>query len=163
MFYFFIFFIFSVSILFVCLLFACFWVFFPNIMLRLLTGCFILVGSAMFGATFNLVTRVGLQSFLEHRRKIFVMFVAKDGVNSSSKNTKVFEQKLKLYILDHTIWFKFHHHVVQIRSNNVRKEFRKSVSAFCNSSKEDMADLLQKLTFRSSILCYHYLRCHWNS
>ena len=28
--------------------------------LRLLTGCFILVGSGMFGATFNLVSRVGL-------------------------------------------------------------------------------------------------------
>ena len=28
--------------------------------LRLLTGCFILVGFAMFGANFNLVTRVGL-------------------------------------------------------------------------------------------------------
>ena len=28
--------------------------------LRLLTECFILVGSVMFGATFNLVTRVGL-------------------------------------------------------------------------------------------------------
>ena len=27
--------------------------------LRLLTKCFILVGSAMFGATFNLVTHVG--------------------------------------------------------------------------------------------------------
>ena len=29
--------------------------------LRLLIGYFILVGSAMFGAMFNLVTRVGLQ------------------------------------------------------------------------------------------------------
>ena len=28
--------------------------------LRILSECFILVGSAMFGATFNLVTRVGL-------------------------------------------------------------------------------------------------------
>ena len=28
--------------------------------LRLLIGCFLLVGSAMFGATFNLLTRVGL-------------------------------------------------------------------------------------------------------
>ena len=32
--------------------------------LRLLTGCFILVGSLMFGVTFNLVTRVGLLYFL---------------------------------------------------------------------------------------------------
>ena len=29
--------------------------------LRLLIGCFMLVGSAMFGGFFNLVTRVGLQ------------------------------------------------------------------------------------------------------
>ena len=32
----------------------------PTTHLRLLIWCFILVGSAMFGATFNLVTRVGL-------------------------------------------------------------------------------------------------------
>ena len=31
-----------------------------NAVLRLLTECFILVGCAMFDATFNLVTRVGL-------------------------------------------------------------------------------------------------------
>ena len=33
---------------------------FIDCFLRLLTECFILVGSAMFGTTFNLVTRVGL-------------------------------------------------------------------------------------------------------
>ena len=33
---------------------------FQHILLRLLNECFIVVGSAMFGATFNLVTRVGL-------------------------------------------------------------------------------------------------------
>ena len=31
--------------------------------LRLLSECLILIGSAMFGATFNLVTRVGLPYF----------------------------------------------------------------------------------------------------
>ena len=36
------------------------------ISLRLLTKTVILIGSAMFGATFNLVTRVELMQFLEH-------------------------------------------------------------------------------------------------
>ena len=36
---------------------------------RLLTECLILVGSAMVGATFNLLTRVGLPYFLEHRKE----------------------------------------------------------------------------------------------
>ena len=35
------------------------------IVLRLLIGCFILVGFAMFDATFNLVARAGLPQFLE--------------------------------------------------------------------------------------------------
>ena len=33
---------------------------------ELLTKTLILIGSAMFGATFNLVTRVELMQFLEH-------------------------------------------------------------------------------------------------
>ena len=33
--------------------------------LRVLSECLILIGSAMFDATFNLVTRVGLPSYLE--------------------------------------------------------------------------------------------------
>ena len=44
-----------------CYLLAC---------LRLPTKCFILVGSAMFGATFNLVTCVELPKFLEHRKPV---------------------------------------------------------------------------------------------
>ena len=39
---------------------------YQSFLLRLLNGYFVLVGSAMFGATFNLVTRVGLPYFLEH-------------------------------------------------------------------------------------------------
>ena len=34
------------------------------------TECFILVGSAMFGATFNLVTRVGLPYLLKYRKMV---------------------------------------------------------------------------------------------
>ena len=34
--------------------------------LRLLAECFMLVGSVMFGASVNLVTRVGLSKFLEY-------------------------------------------------------------------------------------------------
>ena len=64
--------------------------------LRLLTECFVLVGYAMFGATFNLVTRVGL--FLENRKngclKINSLLtnncfiyrnILKNGVNTLSK------------------------------------------------------------------------------
>ena len=43
--------------------------------LRLLTECFILVGSAVFGATFNLVTRVGLPFVLEHRKIVVLELI----------------------------------------------------------------------------------------
>ena len=38
------------------------------IQLRQLTECLILIGSAMFDANFNLLTRVGLPQFLKHRK-----------------------------------------------------------------------------------------------
>ena len=56
-------------------------------LLRLLTECFILVGSDMFGATFNLVTRAGLQ-------KIFVKF-EQNRIIRNIQNFKLFSRNGK--------------------------------------------------------------------
>ena len=47
----------------------------PIIVLMILTECFILVRSAMFGATFNLVACVGLPKFLEQRKMVFWIWI----------------------------------------------------------------------------------------
>ena len=97
-------------------------------------ACFMLVRSAMFGGTLNLVSHVWLLLFLE-RPKIIVCLkinnlplntsfsdknIFQNGVNvfveNGFKKTRFFVKKLKiLYISDITVWFQFRQPVVQVR------------------------------------------------
>ena len=100
-----------------------------NTFLRLLTECFNLVGSAIFGATFNLVTHVGLQKLLKHWQivvcklkvsiKQLFQNILQNGVNALLKmvfKNLIFVIDIKiLYISDPTIWFKYRRYAVLIR------------------------------------------------
>ena len=82
----------------------------------------------MFGATFNLVTLVGIFGILKDgglqinslalNNRFSNRNVFQNGVNALSKmvlKTPFFRQKAQISCsLDHTVLFKFHQHVVQI-------------------------------------------------
>ena len=85
--------------------------------LRVLTDCFMLVGSAMFGATVNLVTHVITVIFGTPKNGSLKIQVYHQIIVSATETSykKVFCPKAPiLYILDIPIWFKFRQHVVQI-------------------------------------------------
>ena len=96
----------------------------------------------MFGANFNLVTRVGFN--FEHWKTIVFELIVRhqtiffshknvfqNGVNAFSKTVNpFFAKKLKIvYILYHMILFKFHQHVIQILIEFVWRDLRLSMSA----------------------------------
>ena len=98
--------------------------------LRLLTECFVVVRSDMFGAAFNLVacvwTTIIFGTLKDSGLKILQFYffsyrnILQNGVKDLSKlvflkKPQIFVKKLKImYHLDHTIWFKFCQHAVQM-------------------------------------------------
>ena len=114
--------------------------------LRLLTECFILFGPAMFGATFNLVSRVGLPYFSEHWKIVVwklllyqLTTVLATGMSwkmvlilCQKKNLVFLFQKAQnfVYISDHMICLKFWKQMVQVRIKYfMERLYRHSVSA----------------------------------
>ena len=144
--------------------------------LRLLSGCFILVGSAMFGAIFSLVTRVGLPWFSEHWKIVAWKLISypssncfsyrnvlKNSVNALSKiDLKIFVVLLKNSNFVHFFWtirfgLNFASMWSNYVSNNVWKNYRLLESTtVARLERVLMANLLQKLIYRSGILCYYY-------
>ena len=121
---------------------------------RLLTKCFILVGSAMLGSTLTLVRSVGLTYFLEHRKMVvwklivrhqIIVSVAEMSYKMASRlcqkwflrNSGFFVQKLK-FCTFRTIRF-----ILQISpacspkvSNNVWRDFRLTRLAFATVARK---------------------------
>ena len=75
----------------------------------------------------------------------------------------VFVKKLKISCsLDHTILFKFHKHKVQtFFFRNIWRDFRLPMSALATVARKNFnGKFLQKLIFRSGILCYTCADAH---